>query len=624
MKKLLCLFIATCATMIMAGVIENLMPRPKEVKPLEGTWAVKSSMPFCVFIELSEESAAGKPRGYYELTIRPTGLQVFYADEEGLRYGRVTAQQIMALARLEKQKTIPCVQIIDYPSYQIRGLLFDTGRNWLPIEMLRREMDLLAKYKFNVFQWHITDNHGWRLQSKKYPQLSKPENLDRTDNYYTQKDFQNIIAYAHKLGITVIPELDVPGHTMTFRRAFGLKRMDDPKVKQIVSELFDEMMDLLDPEVTPYIHIGSDEVQAHERVPDQWIVDWVNQIEARGFKVIAWGPGQYPKGLKQPLIRQYWMGRHVKRPNNEPYIDSQSSYYINHVDALELLTQACFQQPCLTGPKENRLGAIFAVWHDDALGKPEDLFTMNPVLPSTVLYADNFWNGREKDVMQWYGNLPPPEHPDFAFAEELERRTLAHRALFEALPKHAQNAQTYFPFYKQTDMRWRMAETAEEKPFNEMLWGERIIAQGTIYAQHFFFSQTNLTDGETGTVWFGMIVNSDRDQEVELIADFMNFSRSDNRKRDAALVQGKWNAKGAELRINGQTIPPPKWKQPGGGGPNIGEKPLVDEPWTARPPLKVRLKKGRNEVLVKLPLKGWKKSFTCFFPDAKGLTYEAP
>jgi hypothetical protein len=411
--------------------------------------------------------------------------------------------------------------------------------------------------------------------------------------------------------------LDVPGHTMTFRRAFNLQKMDDPKVKQIVSDLFDEMMDLLDPAVTPYIHIGSDEVKAHERVPEAWIVDWVNQIEARGFKVIAWGPGQYPKGLKQPLTRQYWMGRHVKRADNEPYIDSQSSYYINHVDALELLTQACFQMPCMTGPKENKLGAIFAVWHDDALGNPEDLFTMNPVLPATVLYSDNFWNSREKDEMKWYGNLPPPEHADFAFAQEMERRTLAHRKLFEK----EQDAQVAFPFYKQTDMRWRMAETAEEKPFNEMPWGERVIAQGTIYAQHFFFGQTNLTNGKSGTVWFGMVVHSDRDQEVDLIADFMNFSRSDNRIRDAAIEQGKWNAKGAELRINGVAVPPPVWKQPGSRN---GEQPLVDEPWTVRKPLKVKLQKGRNEVLVKLPLKGWKKSFTCFFPDAQGLRYEAP
>lgn len=612
---------------LFAAPVDNLMPRPKSVKVTDET-AFWIFQPKEVKVVECASDARSVP-GAYRLSITPEGATITAADAEGVRYGRTTLRQLMALTALEQSpKTkgvrLPCVEIEDYPTFRMRGLMFDTGRNWLPVSMIEAQLKLLAAYKFNVFQWHITDNHGWRLESKRYPELSRAENLDRTDNFYTQQQFVGLIREAKALGITVIPELDVPGHTMTFRRAFGLKRMDEPKVREIVSNLFDELMDLLDPAVTPYIHIGSDEVKGHERVPDEWLVGWVKQIEARGFKVIAWGPGQYPKGLEKPLTRQYWMGRHVKRATNEPYIDSQSSYYINHVDALELLTQASFQQPCVTGPEENRLGAIFAVWHDDALGKPEDLFTMNPVAPATILFSDNFWNGRPKDEMKWYGNLPPPDHADFAFAQAQERLALVHKELVKKMFASPDMAKvTYYPFYKQTDMRWRMAETEDEMPFNDFPWGERVIAQGTIYAQHFFFNQTNLTQKKSGTVWFGMIVNSDRTQEVDLIADFMNFSRSDNRIRDAALVQGKWNAKGAELYINGKTVPPPHWKQPG-TGPNIGEKPLVDEPWTVRRPQRVVLKMGRNEVLVKLPLKGWKRSFTCFFPDAKGLTYEAP
>lgn len=616
-------FATLLAGSVLAAPVDDLMPRPKSVKVAEqgGSWVFDPARVKVVRLA----SAPEEREGYYSLTITPEGATLSAADEAGVRYGKVTLRQLLALTRMEEKKkrvALPCVTIEDYPTFGVRGLLFDTGRNWLPVDLIKRQLKLLAAYKMNVFQWHITDNHGWRLQSKKYPQLSKPENLDRTDCFYTQAQFKDVIAFAKERGITVIPELDVPGHTMTFRRAFGVARMDDPKIRGIVSDLFEELMDLLDPAVTPYIHIGSDEVKAHERVPADWIVGWVNQIEARGFKVIAWGPGQYPAGLKQPLTRQYWMGRHVKRAENEPYIDSQSSYYINHVDALELLTQACFQKPCLTGPKEHKLGAIFAVWHDDALGRPEDLFTMNPVAPATVLYSDNFWNDRPKDEMKWYGNLPPPEHPDFAFAQEMERLALVHKRLLQTshLPS---DVVAYYPFYKQTDMRWRMAETAEVKPFDQLPWGERVIAQGTIYAQHFFFGQTNLTNGKSGTVWFGTVVNSEVDQEVDLIADFMNFSRSDNRIRDAALEQGKWNAKGAELYVNGVPVPPPTWRQPG-TGPNIGEKPLVDEPWTVRPPVRVQLKKGRNEVLVKLPLKGWKKSFTCFFPNPEGLTFEAP
>ena len=587
-----------------ASALDELMPRPKTIEATEGSWRFNPAM---IKARPASPELNAKGDEAYQLTITPSGVTL----SGNQRYAMVTLKQLVELGK----GTLPCATITDWPTLPNRGLLHDTGRNWQPITQLKMQLDWLEKYKFNVFQWHITDNHGWRLQSKKYPELSRPENLDRTDRFYTQQEFKDLIAYAKQRGITVIPELDVPGHTETMRRAFKVQRMNEPKMRQIIADLFDELMTLLDPAVTPYIHIGSDEVKQHEQVPGEWIVGWVKQIEAKGFKVIAWGPGQNPSGLEKPLIRQYWMGRQVRRPTNEPYFDSQSSYYINHVDPLELLAAAAYQKPCLTGPTENHLGAIFAVWHDDAIAQPEDILTMNPVFPAMVLYSDNFWNGREKDDMRYYGNLPDPSDPDFALAAELERRALAHKPFFKQLPYH---------LYPQTQMRWRMAETAETKPFNELPWTNRVIAQGTIYPQHFFFGQSNLTNGKSGCVWFGTVVNSDTERTVELIADCMNYSRSDGRSRDSALVAGKWNAKGAEIYLNGTPIPPPQWKQPGLQGGGTREKPLVDEPWMVRQPLRVTLKKGRNELLIKLPRKGWKWSTTCFFPNAEGLTFEAP
>ncbi len=596
-----------------AGPLEELMPRPKEVISAEGTWRYNEAQITALDAKPSTAEASNRPG--YTLTITPSGAQIVPSDttpEEGIRYAQATLRQ---LARLGKGQ-IPCGTIRDWPTLPWRGMLHDTGRNWQPIAQLKEQLRVLADYKFNLFQWHITDNHGWRLQSRKYPELSRPENLDRTDKFYTQEEFKEFIAYAHSLGITVLPELDVPGHTETFRRAFGVKRMDEPKIRQIITDLFDELTTLLDPAITPYIHIGSDEVKPHERVPGEWLTGWIKQLEAKGFKVVAWGPGQNPPNLDKPLIRQYWMGRQVHRANNEPYFDSQSSYYINHVDPLELLAPAAFLKPCLTGTPENRLGAIFAVWHDDAVAKPEDLLTMNPVYPAIVLYSDNFWNGREKDEMRYYGNLPDPRNPEFAFPADLERRLLAHKPLFSRTQP--------FPYWKQTQLRWRMAETAQDLPFDQLPWGDRLIAQGTIYPQHFFFSQTNLTNGKSGCVWLGMVVESDRDKTVDLIADLMNYSRSDGRSRDAALVQGQWNAKGAKLLLNGKPIPPPKWKQPGLSGWRTREIPLVDEPWAVRQPLRVALRKGRNELLIKLPKKGWKWSATCFFPNDTGLTFAPP
>lgn len=608
MRLTLALSLALAAATLHAGPLEKLLPRPKEAEARTGQWVFDAA-------QVREEAAtpgvpppsAQRP-GAYELEVGPEGAVIRAADAEGRRYAWATLRQLAELGG----GLAPACRIRDWPALRWRGLLHDTGRNFQPVAQLRAQLPLLAAYKFNLFQWHITDNHGWRLQSLRYPQLQAPENLDRSDGFYTQAEFKALIAYAHGLGITVMPEFDLPGHTLTFRRAFGLKRMDEPRVRQIVSDLLDEYAALLDPKVTPFIHLGSDEVQAHERVPDDWLAGWVRQLEAKGFRVVAWGPGQNPKGLDRPLARQYWMGRQVKRAGNEPYFDSQSGYYINHVDPLELLAPAAYQQPCATGPEANRLGAIFAVWHDDAAADPRDVLAMNPLLPALALYGDAFWAGRDADRMDLYGNLPDPRDPAFAQAADLERRLLAHKPLHPLAP---------FPYWRQTDLRWRLAETAKDLPFADLPWGERVIAQGTVYPQHFFYPQSNLTDGKAGCVWLGMVVESDAERDVPLYADFMDYSRSEGRARDLPLAQGQWNAKGARLLLNGQAIPPPRWAQP---GVRSREIPMVDEPWWVRPPLVVHLRKGRNELLVKLPRKGWKWSATCFFPDTRGLTFAPP
>ena len=608
MRLTLALSLALAAATLHAGPLDELLPRPKEAEARAGQWVFDAA-------QVREEAAtpgvpppsAQRP-GAYELEVGPEGAVIRAADAEGRRYAWATLRQLAELGG----GLAPACRIRDWPALRWRGLLHDTGRNFQPVAQLRAQLPLLAAYKFNLFQWHITDNHGWRLQSLRYPQLQAPENLDRSDGFYTQAEFKALIAYAHSLGITVMPEFDLPGHTLTFRRAFGLKRMDEPRVRQIVSDLLDEYAALLDPKVTPFIHLGSDEVQAHERVPDDWLAGWVRQLEAKGFRVVAWGPGQNPKGLDRPLARQYWMGRQVKRAGNEPYFDSQSGYYINHVDPLELLAPAAYQQPCATGPEANRLGAIFAVWHDDAAADPRDVLAMNPLLPALALYGDAFWAGRDADRMDLYGNLPDPRDPAFAQAADLERRLLAHKPLHPLAP---------FPYWRQTDLRWRLAETAKDLPFADLPWGERVIAQGTVYPQHFFYPQSNLTDGKAGCVWLGMVVESDAERDVPLYADFMDYSRSEGRARDLPLAQGQWNAKGARLLLNGQAIPPPRWAQP---GVRSREIPMVDEPWWVRPPLVVHLRKGRNELLVKLPRKGWKWSATCFFPDTRGLTFAPP
>src|SRR5574341_1650999 len=108
---------------------------------------------------------------------------------------------------------LPCVSIQDQPRFRWRGLLFDSSRHFQPIEVIKRNLDGMAAVKLNVFHWHLTDDQGFRVESKKYPKL----HLMGSDGlYYTQDQIREILAYATERGIRIVPEFDMPGHATSW------------------------------------------------------------------------------------------------------------------------------------------------------------------------------------------------------------------------------------------------------------------------------------------------------------------------------------------------------------------------------------------------------------------------
>lgn len=568
----------------------------------------------------------------YRLTLKPQSIRIEAATAQGVRYAVQTLRQLLLLSK--DGTTLPVCTVTDWPRFRIRGVLHDTGRNFQSVALLKEQLDRMAHYKYNVFHWHITDNPGWRLESKKYPQLQAPGSFTRfKGEFYTQEEFKDVLAYAKARGITVIPEFDIPGHTASFRAAFGFKRMDDPKVRGIMTELIEELCTLATVEDMPIIHLGSDEVQGHERVPNEWVIEWIDTVRKTGRRVMGWNHG-IRVGTDDGMIQHLWTG-HSKPWPNRPYVDSQNSYYINHVDPFELLCTAAYQQPCRFGPPAEALGPIFAVWNDDCAAKGEDVVLMNAVYPAMVLLSDNFWRGREKDEPSLYARQPHPDDPRFALARDLEQRTIAHRdRFFGNLP---------FPYVAQTDFRWQLIGPFDHKgalatafpPETEGIkpeytvdgktyaWQEKPFAQGTIYPQHFWFGDSNIVKEKQGTVYAAMRVYSPRDQKVGAWIGFTGFSRSDGRRRDGNTPdQGKWSKNESAVFINGESIQPPVWKQPGIGGRASMEIPLVDEGYFYREPSEVTLKQGWNTVLLRIPKGGgwkWVASFSCVEPTGKGL-----
>ena len=582
----------------LADCLDELMPRPRDVHRGTNVLVKRPNGP-----------------GAYQLTVR-NGKPHIDGDEEGKRYARATFAQLKKLAGKEK---IPDCVINDWPEFKYRGLMLDCGRNYQSVESIKDVIAMLAAYKYNVFHWHLTDNYGWRLESKKHPELQKAGAFSRqTGKFYTQAEFKEVLDFAKKCGVTVIPELDMPGHTLAFRKATGIGDLADEKAKLILGELIDELCTLAPAADLPIIHLGTDEARERgEKVPQSHLDYWAEKVVKNGRTLMGWSPGLKLPGQK---IKQLWMGANDPRGDKTPYIDSQNSFYINHVDPEELLSVSAYQQPCRWGGKEEQLGAIIGVWHDDAIADTEDVARMNAVYPAIVLLSDNFWRGREKDEPTLYARLPRPDDPRFALAADLERRTIAQRDKVLKGLKHP------FPYVAQTQMRWRMTDGSGT------VLAENI-PQATIYPRHFWgcFQQAAYAPGSGGTVVLETVITSDREQDCGAWIGMTGFSRSDGRKRDAPTPKlGEWNKHGATIELNGVKIAPPVWVHPGVTG-DPKETPLVDEDYWYRPPAKIHLKKGKNTVKLTLPKRGGWKWIGTFTPimgtsdhpqEVPGLKYE--
>ncbi|QNA86149.1 family 20 glycosylhydrolase [Sphingomonas sp. So64.6b] len=238
------------------------------------------------------ERAAGIPAEGYRLTTSSSGATISASDDAGLLYGAVTLWQ---LARPGKSGIfIPAVAITDGPRFRWRGLMLDSARHFQSPEFIKRLIDAMAANKLNTLHWHLVDDQGWRIEIRKYPRLTDVSAwrlpatapgappLPRIGGFYTQVQIREIVAYAARRGITIVPEIEMPGHALSAIRAYPRLGMGVPLPKGVESDwgvfpwlyntddtTFAFLQDVLD-EVMPlfpsrYIHVGGDEA-----VKDQW------------------------------------------------------------------------------------------------------------------------------------------------------------------------------------------------------------------------------------------------------------------------------------------------------------------------------------------------------------------
>ena len=582
-----------------AEVLNELLPRPRTCTFLAervqaGRLALEAA-------SVERGAVPGVPADRqdeaYRLTAGKDGVRILAGGRRGELHARATLTQLARLAGAEG--SVPAFEITDWPELPIRGVMLDTGRNFVELQALKDLIDHLALYKMNAFHWHLTDYYGWRLESKKHPGLNSDRATARMKGkFYTQAQFRELVDYAWERGVTVIPEFDVPGHTQAFRLGVGVERMREEKVRGVVLELIDELCSLVPAEKMPYVHLGTDEVGLagkgeFEWVPKEWIAAWANRVAENGRVLWGWQPGEKIE-MQGRQLKEIWGWVEYKDPAQRtdygtvPYVDSTEFHYINHIDPFEMLNSAAFQQPCPWGPRENRRGAMISAWHDDAIAESEDYFRQVMVFPAVTMYSDAFWCGREMHKPQYFARLPPPGTADFAFAADLERRTIAQR------DKVLKNLRHPFTYVAQTQMRWRLST-----PDGRLV--AKDIPQATVYPHRVLFKNSYI-EADEGTAVVETWVKSPCDQTVQAWIGATGFARSSGRWVDGPVpAAGEWNRHGATVEVNGEKVKAPTWAHSGLMGKESREVPPVDEEYFYRPPSAIRLRAGWNHVKLTLP-----------------------
>lgn len=221
----------------------------------------------------------------YKLVCTPGGVTITAASPAGVFYGVQTLRQLLPAEIENRQKvegvawTVPCVAIEDRPRFPWRGYLIDPARHFRTKEELKRYIDLLALQKLNRFQIHLTDDQGWRIEIKKYPKLVEigsrlPNISGKTGEgwFYTQDDIRELVEYAEERYVTIVPEIEMPGHSRAATKSYshlacggvGFSSAicaSQESTREYARDVLNEVMELFP---SKYIHIGADEVP-HQR-----------------------------------------------------------------------------------------------------------------------------------------------------------------------------------------------------------------------------------------------------------------------------------------------------------------------------------------------------------------------
>lgn len=365
----------------------------------------------------------------YMLEVNAEGIQISVSSLKGLAHGTATLLQLIGA---HSDGEIPYLKISDQPKLPYRNFMIDMGRNPHSLELLKETVDLLWYYKVDSVQLHLTDDQRFAFPSKAFPKL--------WDGKITAKEFSELDRYALLRGVTIIPELEVPGHSGMLRKrypdVFGKSSTDlarDESALHGIKTLLDEMIEVFPS--SPYIHVGGDEAFG---VPEELQRDLINQLhdylKSKGRQTIVWeGPraGSGDNKVNTEVIHINW--RTINYPADQMLNDGyrvinaawDPLYIVDHYPRTNFTMTSpqhiyenlsvttfkhvnpgipTFAEPVEVKPTEKLIGFCMPWWE----GREENYFSQN--VPRLIAFAEVAWNpGRERDYLDYERRLETTE-----------------------------------------------------------------------------------------------------------------------------------------------------------------------------------------------------------------------
>lgn len=592
----------------------------------------RGKQPLVTFRQINSPLSSAESKEGYTLIVSEKGVEISAGEFSGFFNALQTVRQL--IRKDNKKYSMPYCRIKDAPAFPVRGLMLDVGRNYMSVPFLKSVVRRLSHYKINVLHLHLSDDPGWRVEVNKYPELTVETSFWPTrqpGKFYTQEDIKSICDFCDSLNIRVIPEIDMPGHSAAFRKVIG-KDMQTPEGMQVLKEALDEIIPLFKDSL---FHIGSDEVHFKMK---EFMPEMIRYVRSKGKQVVVWYPGYAPDSN---AVRMCW-GEYeagYSLDKSAPYIDC-NGFYMDWMDSQGGVLQTFFQYPCEVPQAGGKaLGSEMCVWTDGAISSDERILLQYPFYPTMLTFSERIWRGSREKRRDLVANLPAKGTKAWEAFNEFEDRLIYHRdRYFKSIP---------FAYVKQSEMKWRLIGPFNHHGINDtsfepekvikekyivrkdtLTWNDTVAYGGeiqirTLYAMfnmhrnqyRLDFLPTVMSSSvgkKDGTCYALTRIKSPKNQEVYLMFGLNGmWGHSGGYRSARAPEHGSWDFSGGDVWLNGiRVLPPSRWPFESlpwtGWGKGRIEVPLTEEGYFFRPPVKIKLRKGVNEILVRTVFGHWK------------------